>query len=229
LLQDRSVERLARIGLPVYCGGRRGRYVALTFDDGPRPDTALALHILARFRASATFFDVGREIVRRPRLVLREAKAGAVGDHTWSHPFLLQLGIRQIRLQLASTRAALAALVGQAPIMFRPPYGEHDRRVDRIARTLGMLEVLWSDSGSDTVPHVSWNQVAFDALAALEPGSIVVLHENRGQTIRALREAILPALARRHLVPVTVPVLMALDPPSLRQLRAGWVGCVRNL
>jgi peptidoglycan/xylan/chitin deacetylase (PgdA/CDA1 family) len=50
--------RLARAGALVFSGGRRGREVALTFDDGPGPYTALALRIL-RGEAQATFFDVG--------------------------------------------------------------------------------------------------------------------------------------------------------------------------
>src|SRR5437870_12831020 len=41
-----ELERLLRLGMPVHCGGQRTRYVALTFDDGPGPDTALALGIL---------------------------------------------------------------------------------------------------------------------------------------------------------------------------------------
>ena len=37
-----DVRRLARYGLPLFCGGRARRVVALTFDDGPGPDTTLA-------------------------------------------------------------------------------------------------------------------------------------------------------------------------------------------
>jgi hypothetical protein len=50
------------------------------------------------------------------------------------------------------------------------------------------------------------------------------MHENRGQTIRAML-TILPAIQRRHLRAVSVPELMALDPPSPAQLRAGPHGC----
>jgi len=35
--QGRAVARLAAVGRPVYCGARRGRELALTFDDGPGP------------------------------------------------------------------------------------------------------------------------------------------------------------------------------------------------
>jgi hypothetical protein len=51
------------------------------------------------------------------------------------------------------------------------------------------------------------------------------MHENRGQTIRALKFNIIPALKRRHYKTVSLPELLALDPPTLKQLRAGPGGC----
>jgi peptidoglycan/xylan/chitin deacetylase (PgdA/CDA1 family) len=56
-------------------------------------------------------------------------------------------------------------------------------------------------------------------IAGLHPGAIILMHENRSQTIRAL-PAIFAALRRAHLRAVTVPRLVAEDPPSRRQLRA---------
>jgi peptidoglycan/xylan/chitin deacetylase (PgdA/CDA1 family) len=58
----------------------------------------------------------------------------------------------------------------------------------------------------------------------IRAGSIVLMHENRGQTIRALR-GILPSLRRRGLRSVTVPELLAADPPTTAQLAAGRQGC----
>ena len=55
------------------------------------------------------------------------------------------------------------------------------------------------------------------------------MHENRGQTIRAL-DVIFSALRQRHLDAVTVPQLIAEDPPSIAQLRKGYDGCpVRHI
>jgi hypothetical protein len=41
--QSAAVERLAVLGLPMFCGGRSKPIVALTFDDGPGPYTRLAI------------------------------------------------------------------------------------------------------------------------------------------------------------------------------------------
>ena len=62
-------------------------------------------------------------------------------------------------------------------------------------------------------------------LTGISPGAIVLMHENRGQTIRALKFNILPALRRRRIRLVTVPQLLALDPPAPRELARGRLGC----
>jgi peptidoglycan/xylan/chitin deacetylase (PgdA/CDA1 family) len=95
------VGKFLRLGLPIYCGGPRGRYVALTFDDGPGPATAAALKLLRRFGQRATFFLVGRNLRFWPRLPRAELALGAVGDHTWTHPFLMRLAPREMDEELA--------------------------------------------------------------------------------------------------------------------------------
>ena len=67
-------------------------------------------------------------------------------------------------------------------------------------------------------------QIARNVIAGLKPGAIILMHENHGQTIRAML-AIFAALERRHLRAVSVPQLLADDPPTPAQVRAGWSGC----
>lgn len=223
-LVSSELERLLRIGLPVYCGGDRGRLVALTFDDGPGPYTALALRILRRAGARATFFLVGREAMLRPRLVPQEARLAALGDHTWTHPFLPELPRAKVERELAATKRLLERLSHRRVLFFRPPYGAHTASVDATARKLRMIEVLWSIDSRDSEGAL-WKLIGRTVLRAIRPGSVVLLHENRGQAIRALKFVILPALRRRRFHPVTLTQLLAADPPTLAQLRAGSRGC----
>jgi peptidoglycan/xylan/chitin deacetylase (PgdA/CDA1 family) len=89
-----------------------------------------------------------------------------------------------------------------------------------------MLDVLWSvDSGDSYPPPGAGAAKIIHTLALrVRPGSIVLMHENRRQTMKAL-PAVLRGLAARGLRSVDVPSLLALDPPSLAQLRAGVGGC----
>jgi peptidoglycan/xylan/chitin deacetylase (PgdA/CDA1 family) len=226
--QDAALRKLARRGLPVFCGGRKRPLVALTFDDGPGPYTPLALRILRKAHVHATFFLVGRNLARFPGLAEAEARAHAVGDHTWTHAYLPNLSAAGVAAELGSTRAAVRRAVHRRVALFRPPYGARDVAVDAAVRRLGMVDVLWSVDSRDYAGD-NWAAIARNVKAGIRPGAIVLMHENRGQTIRALKFVILPYLRRRHVELVTVPTLLAEDPPSPAQLRNGPRGCGTRL
>jgi peptidoglycan/xylan/chitin deacetylase (PgdA/CDA1 family) len=153
----------------------------------------------------------------------REAALAAIGDHTWTHPMLTTLSIPAVRSQLARTKQAAAKLSHTRILLFRPPYADRSAATGAVARKLGMLEILWN------VDSLDWHgatppQILANVKAGLRPGAIVLMHENRGQTIKALK-FLLPLLRRRHWRAVTVPELLAKSPPSIRQLRRGPAGC----
>jgi peptidoglycan/xylan/chitin deacetylase (PgdA/CDA1 family) len=212
LEQRSTLAAFARRGQPVYCGGSSGRYVALTFDDGPGPYTAKALEILDRANAKATFFLAGRNVTYWPELVRRELQERAVGVHAWTHVSFPTLPRDELTSQISDTAQAIAHAAGERPHMLRPPYGARDAYVDGVARSLGFFEVLWSVDSADSL-GASWRKIASNVLDNVRPGSIVLMHENRGQTIRALKYLILPGLKERGYVLVTVPELLVLDPP----------------
>jgi peptidoglycan/xylan/chitin deacetylase (PgdA/CDA1 family) len=221
-----ALARFVRIGLPVYCGGAHGRVVALTFDDGPGPATARTIRLLRRFGDRATFFLVGRNLAEWPGLARANRTVGAVGDHTWTHPFLTRVSPRRIDVELARTQTALARATATRIRLFRPPYGFHDAAVDHEARRLGMLEVLWSLDSNDSYPPpgATARELVRTVVRSLRPGAIVLLHENLPQTQLALPR-ILRALHAAGLRSVSIPKLLALDPPSLTQLSRGVHGC----
>jgi peptidoglycan-N-acetylglucosamine deacetylase len=221
--QLRAVERLAAYGLPLFCGGRSKRMVALTFDDGPGPYTRLAIAKLRKHHLRATFFLVGKQIRAFPGLARLEKPVGAVGDHTLAHPFLPALPRAKMVQQIAGAKALIEHVAAQPVVLFRPPYEGRTPAIEHEVRALGMLEVLWNVDSGDSL-GANYGGIERDVLAGLHPGSIILMHENRGQTIRALL-TIFAALARDHLRAVTVPELVTEDPPSLAQLRAGGHGC----
>jgi peptidoglycan/xylan/chitin deacetylase (PgdA/CDA1 family) len=207
----------------VYCGGRHGNAVALTFDDGPGPYTHFALKRLRRNNMRATFFLVARTLGMFGSLVASEQPFGEVGDHSRTHAFLPNLPAAALRSEVVGAQVAIEN-VAQRPVrLFRPPYGAHDEHVDSLATRHHMLVVLWNVDSADSL-GANYKQITKNVIAGMHPGSIVLMHENRGQTIRAL-PTILHALRRRHLRAVTVPELLALDPPTHEQLSKGLAGC----
>jgi peptidoglycan/xylan/chitin deacetylase (PgdA/CDA1 family) len=218
-----ALRRLAAYGLPVYCAGGRRPLVALTFDDGPGPYTTKAIRKLRKHHARATFFLVGKSIASYPGLARLERQVAAVGDHTMTHPFLPGLAQSPMEHQLSAAKQLIERNARQPVALFRPPYGARTPAIDRAAKALGMVEVIWSVDSGDSA-GANYAGIERNVINGMRPGAIILMHENRGQTIRALL-TILPALTRKHLRAVTLPELLAQDPPTLAQLRAGGRGC----
>src|SRR5207245_1558085 len=89
--QQAALDRYKALGLPIFCGGTQHKYLALTFDDGPGPQSEQVMNMLAEAGQRATFFVVGREIPKKPDVPRREAETGAVGNHTFNHADLTRL------------------------------------------------------------------------------------------------------------------------------------------
>jgi peptidoglycan-N-acetylglucosamine deacetylase len=218
-----ALDRLVSDGSPVYCGGGSKRLVALTFDDGPGPYTQHVVDILRRAGARATFFIVAKEIENWPNLANEprvEATIGAIGDHTYNHIDLLGASQATLAHELGDSQRLIEEHSGVTVRLFRPPYGHHDAAVDQEARSLGMVQVLWSVDSRDGTSGETAQQVLANVRDGLRPGAIVLMHENRGTTLQVLPR-ILQAVRDKGLRPVTVPELLAADPPSASQLRSG--------
>lgn len=222
--QNAALARFAAKHRPVYCGGRSKPWVALTFDDGPGPYTKHVVGILKHFKVPPTWFVVGRNVAPYKSSLTAERKIGPVGDHSWSHPLLTSLSAGDDKTQILSTANAIEQAGAPKVQLFRPPFGAHNRAVDGFARRNGMVQILWNIDSKDAL-GASHKQISKNVINGLKPGSIVLLHENRGQTIRALKFKILPHMKKTNIKLVTVPQMLAGNPPTAKQLARGRKGC----
>ena len=95
---------------------------ALTFDDGPSPNTPLLLDMLASYKIPATFFLLGRSVTLYPELVRRMLAEGhEVANHSWSHPNLKKLSYAKQAEQISITDQILRSQ-GAVPFYLRPRY-----------------------------------------------------------------------------------------------------------
>lgn len=160
--------------------------VYLTFDDGPAPTTPALLDLLRSRGAHATFFVVGQEAAPQQAMVRRELAEGhAVGNHSWSHPELPRLTDAEIRSQLARTSDAIRS-AGGTPSCFRPPYGATSDRVQSIASSLGMQQILWNVDTRDW-EHQDVSSI-MSHFGGPRDGVVILMHDgggNRGATLRA--------------------------------------------
>jgi peptidoglycan/xylan/chitin deacetylase (PgdA/CDA1 family) len=154
------------------------RYVALTFDDGPNPGSTRAL--LAALKAGgakATFFIWGEHAVRHPDHLRALSAAGMwIGNHGFTHRRLTRLGRRATHDELAKTQRAIGHITGRTPTLFRPPYGDTDAEVGSTAAALGLTETLWTVDTRDWA-GAGTGEIA-DAAATVQPGGIILMHDN---------------------------------------------------
>jgi peptidoglycan/xylan/chitin deacetylase (PgdA/CDA1 family) len=174
--------------------------IYLTFDDGPTPAwTPRVLELLARHRAQATFFVLGRSAAAHPELVRQEHAAGhGVGNHTWSHRRLTGLGDGQLAAEVSPTSAAIQRATGVPVRCLRPPYATVDTASARRVGALGLRLVLWDIDTRDWL-RPGAGAIAGRVLGRVRAGDVVLLHDgggDRSQTVAAL-EQLLAALSAR--------------------------------
>jgi peptidoglycan/xylan/chitin deacetylase (PgdA/CDA1 family) len=114
--------------------------------------------------------------------------------------------------------AAIRRLGAPTPRLFRPPYGSFNATTLAITKKLKMLPILWSIDPEDfRRPGVG--KIVQKVLSQAQPGAIVLMHDAGGpreQTAAAL-PVIIKALRKRHFELVTVPRLLADNPPLTAQ------------
>jgi peptidoglycan-N-acetylglucosamine deacetylase len=218
-LDSREIGAVLRYMPFVSIGARRHRVMALTFDDGPSPYTAPIVRTLARMHVPATFFVVGQQLTYFAAGLRDEVRHGfEVGDHTENHAWLAHLSAAGQYAQIHDDAARMQRAGAPAPDLFRPPYGIYNATTLRLLRGMRMLMVMWSiDPGDWRRPGTK--AIVSGVLVNAKPGAIVILHDGGGdrtQTIAAL-PAIIHGLWRRGYRLVTVPQLIALDPPPRHQ------------
>ncbi len=156
----------------------REKVLYLTFDDGPHPEiTPFVLNELKEVGAKATFFCIGKNVLRHPDVYRSIRAAGhAVGNHTFHHPN----GSKTTTEAYAADIQKAAAFIQSH--LFRPPYGRISRRqaaavptaLNRKDSKIIMWDVLSADFDPNTTPQKCLGYV----LRHARPGSVVVFHDS---------------------------------------------------
>lgn len=127
-----------------------------------------------------------------------------LGNHTWSHPDLnLQTDARIVD-ELNRAHQFMYNTYGvDARPFFRPPYGNHNARVDQIAASVGYsTPVMWDGSFSDSSP-VSAATLKTFANQYVQPERIVIGHANLPPIIDCF-DYIRDLILTRKITPVTL-------------------------
>ncbi len=221
-----AVRRFAELGEPIYCGGGKKPWVAFTYDDGPSALSPAWIKLLSDEKIPVTSFRVGSAVPGKERYVEVQRNLGwDNGTHTQSHPQLTSLSAAGQRKEIEAGNAASEKVLGREPEFFRPPYQAHDRTTDGIVKDLGQVQILWNVDTEDSLGPTTADKIAQNAIEGLRPGSIILMHETKENTLKAMPR-IIKAMRERNLEPVTVSKMLAGDPPTEQQVKNGYAGCL---
>ena len=187
-----------------YIKKRSRKAVALTFDDGPNPNTTpVALELLKKYNAKATFFMVGRSVAGNEDIIKQVVAEGhQIGNHSWSHPLLTKVSLEEAKSQINDTTEALKKASGQDVHIMRPPYGGIN---PTIQAAVDQSFILWD---IDTLDWKNRNTASImKEVRKAQPGSIILMHDVHQTSINAL-PSVLQYLTEQGFELVTIDELM---------------------
>ena len=189
------------------------KVIALTFDDGPWPNTtAKVLDILKKNRIKSTFFVVGQNVKNYPDLTKQIVADGhIIANHTWHH-WYHQMNAQAAAYEVANTGDIIYQTTGVRTSLFRPPGGIMNNGVAAYTKNNKYAVIIWSADSMDysrpAVPRLM-NNIFREA----KPGGIVLMHDgggDRSHTVKALPE-IISRFRKQGYEFVTVPELLEMQ------------------
>jgi len=183
------------------------KYIALTFDDGPRrATTTRLLDGLAERGVKATFFLIGSQVEHNEDVIRRMDQEGhQIGLHTYDHVQLTALNRADFDAQVEKGRALLKQTLGHNDFLLRPPYGIYDESVKSWA---GCPIILWSVDPEDWRDRDVQREVDH-ILANVRDGSIILMHDIYSESVDAALQVV-DELHRQGYLFCTVEELFAL-------------------
>ncbi len=173
--------------------------VALTFDDGPLPQsTPQILDLLKKHKAKATFFCIGSNIKDNGWLLKRIIDEGhSVGNHSFEHiPAFTYWGIKKVKQSIEKTDRLIEEITGKKTNLFRPPYGVTNNLMAHGIQKLNKKVVGWSIRTKDTCRSVE--EVVTLVEEKVKPGAIILLHDSNPRIEETLRK-VLEVLEKKNL------------------------------
>lgn len=149
------------------------KVVYLTFDDGPVPEaTPFVLKTLNTFQAKATFFCLGKNISKNPKLYQRILNEGhATGNHTYNHLNGWKTNLQSYLSNVEKCKTLVDST------LFRPPYGKI--RSSQIKNLKSKMHIImWDVLSYDFKQNLTAEQCVNNVMQNTSQGSIIVFHDS---------------------------------------------------
>ena len=108
-----------------------------------------------------------------------------IGTHSATHSYMSRLTKEEISAELHSSSQAIADITGKTVELFRPPYGDYNDLLITTAEAEGLFTIQWDVDSLDW-KDLSANDIAMRVINAVQPGSIILMHNNGLHTAESL-------------------------------------------
>jgi len=161
----------------------REKEIFLTFDDGPIPEiTEFVLQVLEKYNAKATFFCIGGNIEKYPRIFQQLVnQQHSIGNHTFNH---LKGWDTEVEIYLDNFKKCedeifkqISNPEPQIPNLFRPPFGRI-KKIQAKEILKSHKVVMWDVLTGDYDQSLSQERVLSKTFQYTEQGSIVLFHDS---------------------------------------------------
>lgn len=149
--------------------------IALTFDDGPHPDSTERLLDGLRDRGvKASFFLIGSCAEEYPDLLKRIWEEGhLIGNHTYHHVKLSDLPEQEAEEEILAVNRFIQSITGEPVEFVRPPFGEWREDLEM---KLEVMPVMW------TIDPLDWttentDEIVDRVVTEAEENDIILLHD----------------------------------------------------
>ncbi len=160
---------------------------AITFDDGPNPDfTPKILKILNKENIPATFFCIGENIEKYPKLAKQISEKHLLANHSYSHSNLFDIfPTARVINEIEQTNLLIKKITGHDNKYFRPPFGVTNPNIAKALRRLNMQSIGWSIRTLDTTNKIE-NDIFNNFTKKIKGGDIILLHDNSQKSVNLL-------------------------------------------
>lgn len=178
---------------PAYCSANTTeKIIAFSFDDGPHPEyTPQVLALLAQYKATASFFVIGKHIHGNENLLTQMIAEGhSIGNHSYSHSFFISFkNVQGFKDELNQTAELIFQVIGKRIKLFRPPYGVTTPSLAKAVKLLDCRIIGWNIRSLDTT-HDSVEVITRRVLSQMKPGAIILLHDTSSKTVHVLAQTL---------------------------------------
>jgi peptidoglycan/xylan/chitin deacetylase (PgdA/CDA1 family) len=167
------------------------KIAALTFDDGPNPEsTYKILELLQKYNSRGTFFVIGKNADQYPEIIKEIYLNGnELGNHSFSHRRLTFKSPHYINEEIGNTDKIIMNTGYEGIIYFRAPFGHKLFILPYILMKNNRKHILWNIELGD------WENPAPEEMMkkiekTIKPGSIILLHDGYTGTYQTRNETV---------------------------------------